>query len=330
MKKIIIILSVLALSAACSRMEKDNVPVNEGEAGYIMLRAMTKADGGLPDVDDTPVFLFWLDGDHSKLGTEEVQPYFVSYPQGAVDDYNTTPYNTGYPYPGTMTVYANGYNPSYLIMEEGDGIYSWTKLSVPEGMHGYLDITGTDKFVQGSQSSPFEADNAQTMKFKHLLSKVNFYARLGEIPAERYFKGVKVKVNGNNVFTSSISWIDGKYAASDRVGHDLFWTAADPNTNQMDPNEVDPRKIGSVHIHPGQEQITFDLEVEMSETVTFDSCETIRTTATVGFTDGAGTTLDAGYEYDINITILYDSFVIKGNKAKWQDGGKIPLPFYPN
>ena len=40
--------------------------------------------------------------------------------------------------------------------------------------------------------------------------------------------------------------------------------------------------------------------------------------------------LNAGEEYDINITILYDSFVIKGNKALWQDGGKIPLPFYPN
>lgn len=329
MKRFIVILSVLALLAACSRMDKDNGPVHGGEAGQIMLRTMTKAEG-MGSVDDKPVFIFWLDGDHTKFGTEEVLPYFVSYPQGTVDDYKSTPYNTGYPYPGNMTVYACGYNPSHLEMEEGDGIYSWTSLTVPEGMHGYVDITGTQAFVQGSQESPFETDDAQTMKFHHLQSKVNFTARLGDIPAERYFRAVKITVNGNGVFTDKVAWNNTNTAweASETVSSDVFWSATDPNTNQMDPNEVDPRSIGSVYIHPGKKQIVFDVEVEMSETVTFDSSETIKTTATVVFENDI--TLNAGDEYDINITILYDSFVIKGNKAKWQDGGKIPLPFYPN
>lgn len=331
MRRFIIILSALVLFAACSRMDKENDPVHGGEAGRIMLRAMTKADDVMNAVDDKPVFIFWLEGDQSKIGTEEVLPYFVSYPQGVVDDYKSTPYNTGYPYPGSMTVYACGYNPSYLEMEMGDGIYSWTSLIVPEGMHGYVDITGTQTFVQGSKDSPFEADDAQTMKFHHLQSKVNFTARLGDIPAERYFRAVKITVNGNGVFTDKISWSDTGYYASTSADEDVLWSATDENTNQMDPNEVDPRSIGSVYIHPGQTKIAFDVEVEMSETVTFDSSEIIKATANVEFKEnGTGIALNAGDEYDINITILYDSFVIKGNKAKWQDGGKIPLPFYPN
>lgn len=329
MKRIAIILSVLALSVACSRTEKDNDPIHNG-GDYIMLRSMTKAESATASAEDTPVFIFWLDGDHSRFGTEDVRPYFVSYPQGAIDEYQSTPYNTGYPYPGTMTVFACGYSPSYLEVGNGIGIYS--SLYVPEGLHGYLDITGTEGFVQGSNTSPFDSDENQTMQFKHLQSKVNFYARLGEIPAERYFRRVKIKVNGNDLFTNRISWNEGKYAASEKISSDVEWEATDRNANQMDPNEIHPREIGSVYINPGESRITFDIKVEMSETVTFDSYQTIETTATVNFTDtyGTGITLSAGDEYDINITILYDSFVIKGNKALWQDGGKIPLPFYPN
>lgn len=325
MKNITIILSLLAILASCTRHEPDNSGQDGGER-RIMLKAMTKAGMAVSDAEQTPVFLFWFEDGKNNFSTGEAEPYFISRPKGQTDDYKTTPYNTGYPYPGTLTLYANGYCPSLLEVNDND----FRTLSIPEDLLGRLDVTATEDFVEGSITNMFDE---KTLVFKHLQSKVNFYARLGEIPAERYFRAVKVTVNGNGVFTDKVAWNNTNTAweASTTVSYDNYWTASDPNTNQMDPNEVDPRSIGSVYLHPRQTQIVFDLEVEMSETVTFDSSEIIKTTATVAFENGStGITLDAGDEYDINITILYDSFVIKGNKALWQEGGKIPLPFYPN
>ena len=326
MNRIIIILSALALLTSCI----DKTAVQEEGERSIMLRTMTKASGMVSDAEQTPVFMFWLDPDHEKFGTEDILPYFASRPDGVVDDYKTIPYDTGYPYPENTMVYANGYCPSLLTVDEGDGIRPYTSLSVPESFYGILDITATEGFVHGSAASPFEADDAQTMVFRHLQSKVNFYAKLGDIPAERFFRGVSITVPGKDVFTSRILWTDDSYHASETTSsEEAVWIAEDSNPNQMDPNEITPRKIGSVYIHPGQDKISFLLELQMSETVTFDSHEVINTAAVVNFKDayGTATTLEAGEEYDITITILYDSFVFKGKKAEWQEGGKIPLPF---
>ena len=327
MKNITIILSLLALAASCTRHEPVSKPGQEGEPRSIMLKAMTKAGGSVSDAEQTPVFLFWFEDGKNNFGTTVAEPYFMSLPKGQIDDYKTTPYNTGYPYPGSLPLYANGYSPSLLEVSDGD----FTSLSIPEDLLGRLDVTATEGFVEGSITDQFDD---KSLIFNHLQSRVNFYARLGEIPAERYFRAVKVTVNGNGRLTENIKWNNATRAwqAGETISDNILWTGSDENVNQMDPNEIDPRTIGSVYIHPGQASITFDIELEMSETVTFDSYETIRSTATVNFENPSGTaiTLDAGEEYDINITILYDSFVIKGNKALWQDGGKIPLPFYPN
>lgn len=313
MKRMFFILYVLMLLASCSHDDM----TQESSDNQIMLRAMTKAGGASHDMEQTPVFLFWFKDDMT-IGTST--PYFVSYPQSVIDDYKTVPYNTGYPYPENITICANGYCPSSLVAEDG-----YAALTVPEASIGRLDITAATGFVEGSKNDLLEN---KIMTFDHLCSKVNFYARLGEIPAERYFREVKITVNGKNILTDRIEWdeVNKKYHAAGRVAKDVFWVESDPNRNQMDPNEIEARTIGSLYMHPGESQIRFDVELEMSETVTFDSHETISTSATVPFTGGP---LLAGEEYDIVITILYDTFVIQGNKAKWQDGGKIPLPFYP-
>lgn len=334
MKKSIIILLILVLAMSCSHEGTEGGSVPHGENRPMMLRAMTRSETEVQSVttDDTPVFIFWLDGYHSEFHETGAQPYFVSYPEGVIDDYSSIPYNTGYPYPGSKMVYANGYSPSDLIADQSNGRLAWTSMLVPEDLLGSLDITSTEGFVQGNASSPFDASDSQTLIFQHQQSRVNFHARLGEIPAERYFRTVRVTVNGKDIFTSRIAWNNDtkKYSAAETITEDVLWRATDPNTNQMDPNEIDPRNIGSVYLHPGQNQILFDIELEMSETATFDKYKTIKSSAKVDFIENSqNITLEAGDEYDIYITILYDSFVIKGNKAIWQDGGKIPLPFYP-
>lgn len=335
MKRFIFILSALTLLAACSSEDPGNKPLEDGDR-TVMMRTMTKA-GAAADTEQTPVLMFWLEGDHDKLGGESVQPYFVSRPQGVVDDYKTTPYNTGFPYPGNTVIYANGYCPSTLIAE-GDGTYPWATLFVPSDMLGYIDVSastnasGTTGFVKGSIDAPFEADNGQTMNFSHLLSRVNFYAKLGDIPAEKFFRRARVGVDGKGVFTETFRWGDNdRYAAYGVTSSDqAYWSAQDANSNQMDPHEKEPRYIGSVYIHPGQGSIRFDVSVDMSETVSFDSIEQIQAlSSSVTFRNDKDNdiTLEAGDEYDITITILYDSFAFEGRKAMWQDGGKIPLPF---
>ena len=328
MKRTIIILSLLMLFTACSHHEPESGPI--GEERPVMLRAMTKSTTKV-DKTQTPVFMFWIEGDQEKFGSQTTYPYFISTPQANVDEYKNEPYNTGYLYPKNTVLYANGYSPSSLIVEEGEGIYPRTRLSVPTNLLGQLDITTSRGFVRGSSEHPFEADDAQTMVFEHLQSRVNFYAKLGNIPAARYFRGVTIKVDGNGVLTDRIEWSEeDRYKAVRRTSSvQASWSATDANANQMDPNETDPREIGSVYIHPGQTKISFELEVEMSQTPTFEQSETLKTTATVKFADqyGANLTLSEGDEYDITITILYDSFAFEGNKAIWEEGGKIPLPF---
>lgn len=295
-----------------------------------MLHTMTKSTIEV-ETAQTPVLMFWIDGDQESFGSQNVNPYFIALPQANVDEYTDTPYNTGYLYPDQTVIYANGYSPSSLIVEQGEGVFPRTRLSVPFSQLGKLDVTSSAGFVRGSAEFPFEEDQAQTMIFEHLLSRVNFYAKLGNIPATKYFRGVTIKVDGKNILTDRIEWgVDDRYKAAGTTSSDnASWIATDSNTNQMDPNESDPRKIGSIYLHPGQTQISFELEVQMSDTAIFDTFQTLKTVATVNFTDlmGRGITLSEGDEYDVTITILYDSFVFEGNKAIWEEGGKIPLPF---
>ena len=327
MKRLIYI-SLLILTAACSKQTRpDDSPMQ--------MNAMTKSPATFGS--DTPVFLFWLDTDFTAISeSPAAQPYLVAWPYSGIDTYNPDKqtYNTGKKYPeNDQTVCCTGYFPSTLIVNEDEGYADWSVLSVPEDQIGLLDVMVAPEHITGKSTQHFETKTPkEPLVFHHAQSKVNFAAKMGsDMAKNKYLRNARVIIPGKDQCISSFKWQDGRYVENEIVQDETYRiTLQDPNPDQLDPNEISMRELGSVYIRPDQNDITFYLEVEMSESVIFDSYEIIRTTEpmTLDFQyNGSNITLLEGDEYDINITILYDSFVVTGKKAKWQDGGKIPLPF---
>ena len=328
MRKLIFI-SLLLSAFACTKVEDSNARKDSP----MRVNAMVKS----PDAfgSDTPVFLFWLDTDFPSIGQNtSIEPYLIAWPYQSIDSYKNTTFNTGKKYPANdQIVYCTGYYPSTLIAGEDPKKNYWATLTIPSDQIGLTDVMVVKTPITGSESSHFETKSPkQPLEFYHALSKINFTAKMGsDMAKNRYLRNVRVIIPGKDLFVTTFKWESKRYSA-DQILQDeeYLLNLQDPNSAQLDPNEIQSRDLGSIYIRPDQYKITFDLEVEMSETVTFDSYEIIKTSEpmTLYFTsNGSAISLAEGDEYDINITVLYDSFVVTGNKAKWQDGGNIPLPF---
>ena len=327
MRKLIFI-SLLLSAFACTKVEESNVEKDSP----MRVNAMVKSPAF---GSDTPVFLFWLDTDFSTIAQNiSVEPYLIAWPYQSIDSYKNTTFNTGKTYPERdQTVYCTGYYPSTLIAGENLEKNYWATLTIPSDQIGLTDVMVVKNAITGSESSHFDTKNPKKpLEFYHALSKINFTAKMGsDMAKNRYLRNVKVIIPGKELLVTSFKWESNRYTADQILQDEAYvLNMQDPNPAQLDPNEIQSRNLGSIYIRPDQYKITFDLEVEMSETVTFDTYEIIRTSEpmTLNFTsNGSAISLAEGDEYDINITVLYDSFVVTGNKAKWQDGGNIPLPF---
>lgn len=332
MRRLIFIL-LLFSAFGCSKFGLTNLL----EDSHMQVNSMVKSSAGFGS--DTPVFLFWLDTDFTKISQNaSVQPYLVAWPYLGIDEYNPgkRTYDTGKKYPeNNQTVYCTGYYPSTLVTGQEAGKNTWATLEIPEDGIGTTDVMVVRGPITGKGDQHFEKKNpAEPLVFIHAQSKVNFTAKMGsDMAKNRYLRNVRVIIPGKDLLLTSFRWQEqnSRYAGYEILQDENFKvTLKDPNPAQLDPNEISRRELGSLYIRPGMDKISFDLEVEMSETVTFDSYEVIRTSEpmTLNFTsNGTGISLEEGDEYDINITVLYDSFVVTGNKAKWQEGGNIPLPF---
>ena len=325
MRKLIFI-SLLLSAFACTKVEESNVEKDSP----MRVNAMVKSPAF---GSDTPVFLFWLDTDFSAIAQNiSVEPYLIAWPYQSIDSYQNTTFNTGKKYPeNDQTVYCTGYYPSTLIAGENQEKNYWASLTIPSDQIGQTDVMVVKTPITGKGSEHFETKKSPLV-FYHAQSKINFTARMGaDMAKNRYLRNVKVIIPGNDLFVRTFKWENNRYTADQILQDEAYrLNLQDPNPAQLDPNEIQSRELGSIYIRPDLYQITFDLEVEMSETVTFDTYEIIRTSEpmTIYFTsNGSAISLAEGDEYDINITVLYDSFVVTGNKAKWQDGGNIPLPF---
>lgn len=328
MRKLIFI-SLLLSVLGCTKAENDSIKRNSPMRVNAMVESAEAFGSG------NPVFLFWLDTDFSAIAQNtSVEPYLVAWPYGTIDSYKTETYNTGKKYPANnQTVKCTGYYPSTLIAGEDEEKNHWSTLTVPSDQVGLTDVMVVKTPITGSENSHFETKTPkEPLYFYHAQSKINFKAKMGsDMAKNRYLRNVKVTIPGKDQLVRTFVWENGRYTAGEILQDETYMVnLLDPNSAQLDPNEIQSRELGSIYLRPGQKQITFDLQVELSETVTFDTYEIIRTSKpmTLNFsTNGTAITLAEGDEYDINITVLYDSFVVTGKKAKWQDGGDIPLPF---
>ena len=324
MKKIIFI-SLMLIGAACSKpaIMSDNSPMQ--------MNAMTKSptDFGA----DTPVFLFWLDSDFAAIGSDGIQPYFEAWPSQEIDAYKTETYNTGKKYPDNdQYVYCTGFSPATLIIDDDAQNRSWTKLTVPAEDIGILDVQVAPQHITGKSSQHFETKNPkEPLEFIHAQSKIVFKAKMGtEMAMNRYLRNVTITVPGSELM-SGLKWEDGRYIADRTAGEEASVVLKDPSTTQLDPNQK-AREIGEVYIYPGKESMKIKVDIEMSDSPLFTEHEIISIEADVDFnlTDSYGSTLRENDAYEIILVINYDSIILKGRKAEWEEGGGLLIPIYPN
>lgn len=324
MKKIIFI-SLMLIGAGCSKpaIMSDNSPMQ--------MNAMTKSptDFGA----DTPVFLFWLDSDFAAIGSDGIQPYFEAWPSQEIDAYKTETYNTGKKYPDNdQYVYCTGFSPATLIIDDDAQNRSWTKLTVPAEDIGILDVQVAPQHITGKSSQHFETkDSKKPLEFIHAQSKIVFKAKMGtEMAMNRYLRNVTITVPGSELM-SGLKWEDGRYIADRTAGEEASVVLKDPSTTQLDPNQK-AREIGEVYIYPGKESMKIKVDIEMSDSPLFTEHEIISIEADVDFnlTDSYGSTLRENDAYEIILVINYDSIILKGRKAEWEEGGGLLIPIYPN
>lgn len=353
MKRLLYIMMAMCAICACSKEDSGlmSPPSSEQETALMHVKSDIQSFSSTPS-DDTPAFVFWLGNEYgaSMGATTAVStlPYFVSYPDGEIDDYSVTPYNTGRLYMGSRWIYANGFAPACLTPDTSSGEQDWTILNVPVKERGYHNIMTAQGSLSGNESNKLHESN-KILRFKPVQCRVNFYARLGTIGNGQYFRGVTITMDGTGKFTKSLKWnnqgtvgviTDDRYEAFEVSTESSVWICKDPNTNQMDPDETGDanhpgyRKIGTVYMHPGIGDIMFDVDVTTSSTPVFtttgilsqpDNCVQFRDNGT-----NEPITLGNEEEYDILITINYDSIDLVGKKAEWEDGGGLVIPIYPN
>lgn len=324
MKKTIFI-SLMLIAASCSK------PAVVSDDSPMLMNAMTKSptDFGA----DTPVFLFWLDTDFASIGTGGVQPYLEAWPYEEIDAYKTKTYDTGKKYPeNDQEVYCTGYSPSTLIVDDGAQVRSWTRLSVPAEDIGILDVQVAPDHITGKSSQHFEKKNPkEPLVFIHAQSKVSFKAKMGtDMAQNRYLRNVKVTIPGTELM-STLKWEDGRYIAHETSDDRISVVLEDPSTTQMDPSQK-PRELGHVFIHPNKASLTLAVEVEMAEDPFFSKSEILKLDTEVPFTltDGISDVLRENDAYEIILVINYDSIVLKGRKAEWEEGGGLLIPIYPD
>lgn len=323
MKKILFI-SLLMMFAACS----EPMLTSEEEPMLMNARAVTPTGFG----SDTPVFLFWLASDFPNIGVEAEgdfpQPYFTAWPYQGIDAYSSVTYNTGKKYPeNDQEVYCTGFFPATLTVDQDREKKSWTSLTVPAQNIGLTDVMVPADHITGKSTAHFEKKNPkEPLKFIHAQSKITFKAKMGsEMAKNRYLRNIRVTVPGTELM-SSLKWEGGRYVADGKSDDSFEVVLNDPDPNQLDPNQL-AREIGVVYIYPGKTSLKMKVEVEMSDSPLFAESEIISAESEVAFTVGALLENDA---YEIVLMINYDSIVLQGRKAEWEDGGKIVLPIYPD
>jgi hypothetical protein len=325
MRKIIYII-LMTLVVACSKPERvsDNEPM--------LIFSMTKS--GVQSGSDTPVFLFWLKNDFENISADNyTQPYLDSWAPDEIDAYKTTTYNTGKKYPDNdEEVFCTGYYPASLIIDGGLRPRSWTSLDVPEEKIGRMDVMVAPEHITGKSTAHFDTkEPGEPLSFVHAQSKVTFKAKMGtEMAQNRYLRNIKVTVPGSELM-SSLKWESGRYTADGTAGEDVSVVLVDPVTTQLDPSQK-PREIGDVLIYPGKSSLSISVNVEMSDSPLFPNHEVISITTEIpfNFTDGQGDVLGENEAYEIILVINYDSIVLKGRKAEWEEGGELLIPLYPN
>lgn len=363
-----ILLTALAVGSCQGASEEVEPAELDAEASPILVRAASEGDEGDSSSTtdqvsplDQPTFVLWLATDYNKTdwtkapdGAPEL--YLVAKADKQVDSYKESPYNTGGLYPKSNAgLYASGYAPSDWL-EPNDSYSSLSIKGLTADNVGTWDIYVASNTLYGSSKNPFDAKDAERMKFIHAQSKLTITAQLQE-KMRKYVRNVKITIPA--VTTSDESngvggvgqLMKGLILKRDDSGQSYVadcWLSTDTDAKDFHSNaantllykEDETVIIPEVFIMPGLYGIKMHVYAELRDAVNSTTFEKLDQDVYVDFTgldrsseEDAGRSdsrLYAGESYKITLLFADDVLEAAGMKMLWQNGGQISVPIYPN
>lgn len=342
MKEIYKALTLIALVAALAACKKGE---NQGRNTIgVFSGVSTRADANV-DASLQPLFVFFTSGNFNNSSVSAPE-FFVCTPDGEIDDYKTTAYNTQVRYPlYDRVVYSAGLAPvpgtgSRLAFVTAG---QYDKFNVVQGDGSTDDKWGTTdimttSIINGKDSSPMGM-----LYFNHALTKISFSAKLAT-SMSKYVKYVKVEFPGTFA-AKSVEWdatsgYTVKYGATpadDFVFGNYWTTSGDDRANytlNSQLNKTDALSMGYTLIKAPGSSMTFKVKYKVTDRIDgFDTPDypliDVEKEITIQFKDGStDVSLAAGDAY--SITMVIDAFDIElvGNYRPWQNGGFVGVPFH--
>lgn len=302
------------------------------------LYSMTSmAQSGGATADHKAVLLFW-ELDH-YLDDKPDLPFLVAKPEGEINAYKDSPFNTHkfYP-PKDNIVVAIGYSPQDLVSSKMKGKEDFLVLSLPAGKKGAnTDLLSTAAPMYGSASNPFDKpERKETLKFMHAQSKVSFKAKLAA-GMDLDIRNVRIELDPS-VVTGSLVWDKASDRFVTRAGTSAFTFGMTNTTTPL--NETTAAVVGTVYVVAELMEIPVKITVDKSDDGFKSNIQETTFSATLKYTvardaskpEDVGKkpdTLYAGEAY--TFTLLFDKTMLQliGKKEPWEEGGKISIPIFP-
>ena len=314
--------------------------------------------GGDTDPALQPVFVFWTDGAFDDP-SRNAPDFFVRIPDGEIDDWESSVYNTGVFYPlHDRTVHAAGLAPApgddRMLVPRTEG--RWSEFAILGGtcQHGDDEYGVVDVLIAGTVSGNNSSPISEPLLFGHALTRLSFKAVLAE-SMTKFVKYVTITFPGS-LAPVGVEWdaVEGRYAVvpgedgDDDFTFGNYWTddGVFLSTNQRAnatqyymPSKDKTTSMGYLYIVPPEDdEITVVVNYGMCGTVggfdTPDPANPVREIhkeVTFRFLDGGENPLVLGAGQAYVMTLAFDAADIEivGQLRDWGDGGHVSMSFQP-
>lgn len=199
----------LALSLTGCSHEVEDTPPYSGESIQLNMLAGSTREAGIESnaLNWGPTLFFFTEAQYNQAAPTETNAatpsltsanctYLLSAPED-VDTYSSALYDTGKKYPTDgSSLYAAGYAPTGMLKPDDGNNHATLRVDYGENgfLAGSIDFLGcdADPVYKGSSSDPF-GQPKNVLKFRHLTSKITFYAyRSAEMADKQYVRNVAI------------------------------------------------------------------------------------------------------------------------------------------
>lgn len=246
----LLLIAAVSVSSCNSILEDDSLPVSNKNIEI----SFTRSSESMIGLDDNGTFkvAFFTGADYNYYNSTDNL--------SGIDNYKEDAYDTAIPYPNGTTVYAIGYAPSDRLTVSDD--YKQLALSSTISA-GTVDVLASQT-EEGNKNSPFS--NKSPLEFKHLLTKVTFYAKRDKkMQSSKLVHDVKVTL-GKSYLINKWEYNKETYVAAgaqETIENDLTLHVPDQYLTDIDQEYT----IGTCYLNmPANNngQLSFNLEATMT------------------------------------------------------------------